>query len=91
MPAGNERGNCVRGGRVLPARSFWKPKSALKIKFTLKSSGREDRHSPSWNAVCRKESSKRRQRPSAQHWGSPPHHQLTATWSFQTSGEEKRE
>lgn len=32
----------------------------------------EGRHSPSWNAVCRKESSKRRQRPSAQHWGSPP-------------------
>lgn len=36
MPAGNERGNGVRGGRVLPAQSFWKPKSALKIKFTLK-------------------------------------------------------
>lgn len=29
-------------------------------------------NSPSWNAVCRKESSKSRHRPSAQHWGSPP-------------------
>lgn len=27
---------------------------------------------PPWYAVCRKESSKIRQRPSAQHWGSPP-------------------
>lgn len=41
-------------------------------KSTMKTTRGPSSAEPSWNAVCRKESSKRRQRPSAQHWGSPP-------------------
>ena len=50
-----------------------------------------DRHSPSWNAVCRKESSKRRQRPSAQHCGSPPTTSSQPLGVFRPGGEETGE
>lgn len=78
-----KRGNCV-GGRtrqgadaVHSAQFFWRPETALKSNvcvsiFLSRGGHRAGSHSPSWNAVCRKESSNRRQRPSAQHWGSPP-------------------
>lgn len=42
--------------------------------------------SPSWNAVCRKESSKSRHRPSAQHWGSPPTTSSQLLGVFRPSG-----
>lgn len=57
--------------------------------YIFKGGHRTDRHSPSWNAVCRKESSKRRQRPSAQHWGSPPTTSSQPLGVFRPGGEER--
>ena len=59
--------------------------------YIFKGGHRTDRHSPSWNAVCRKESSKRRQRPSAQHWGSPPTTSSQPLGVFRPGGEERGE
>ena len=59
--------------------------------YIFKGGHRTGRHSPSWNAVCRKESSKRRQRPSAQHWGSPPTTSSQPLGVFRPGGEERGE
>lgn len=84
----------------LSAQFFWKLETALKNKievyisihtYIFKGGHRADRHSPSWNAVCRKESSKRRQRPSAQHWGSPPTTSSQPLGVFRPGGEERGE
>lgn len=48
-------------------------------------------NSPSWNAVCRKESSKSRHRPSAQHWGSPPTTSSQLLGVFRPSGTKRED